>query len=449
MKKHRTGKLLCVLLTLCMILSIASVTVSADPKALNFADVKPDDWYYDAVEFCFEEGLMMGTDNDMFSPSDTLTRAMAATILYRLLGTPSADGLENPFTDVPEGEWYSDAVKWMSMMDYVNGYGNGLFGPEDNVTKEQAAAMLYRIIDERVFPPSGFHIGIDYLDIEEVSDWAYAEVYTLNRMGIFNQIPGARFNPQTPAARAEMASMLFGFYAVTGEDYFDNVMDHLLALADLEDLMFIAADPYLWGYIDLEETVACMVDTHLAEDHERILLVPLKDGLNISVDIVESGGEAFIVKENIAEFSADTGETVMLFAPILETPNVMVTVIWDGMSEVWVNSIYSNAGQYGTEWLTGWYDEDDYDDFWFESKFFYVIENLCDETVNLLKKGMVAVWLNDYEVIGGEGCWKIAIGTGNEEHFAAEFIYAVGEDSGEIYRYDVITDNWSAVDNNQ
>jgi len=282
--------------------------------AQTFTDVSEDAWYYDPVEFCYNWGFMNGTGNGMFSPNDTLTRAMAATILYRLLDSPDASGLGNPFSDVPEGQWYSAAIKWMSMMDYVNGYGNGLFGPEDPVTKEQAAVMLYRIINqddlERAYT-TGTTAGVPYQDFDKLSEWAYGAVVTLNDVGIFTYIPGFIFNPQTPATRAEMASMLFGYY--------------------------------------------------------------------------------------VCVFESDE-----------------------------------------------WYGDNN-DGSWFAEDAFYIIENLCEETMNLLKKGMTAMWVGDYEIIGGEACWKIALGTDHEEHFVVEFVYAVGEEMGGVFRYDVLTDAWIPV----
>ena len=462
--KTKAARILSILLTLCVVSAATSVTISADSEAAAFSDVSRGDWYYDAVIYCYEFELMNGTGGLQFSPSNTLTRAMAVTILYRFLGSPSASGLGNPFTDVPNNEWYSDAVKWMSMMGYVNGYGDSLFGLEDDVTKEQAATMLYRVADEYALEQAytmGTIGGVPYTDLDKLSDWAYGAVVTLNDCGIFSYIPGVKFNPQASATRAEMASILYGFYAaLIAEDGYSHgynedegvfysagdMLENLLMVADHEDLMFISADPESLEYLTLEDTVEHMVDTHRGRDDERILLTPLKDGVYISIDIVNY--EDFFVEdpmvENISELYVDAGETVMLFAPLRGIPNVMVTVEWGPMRAAWHNSLDSTAGEIGTEWVTGYYYEDYYgdDNSEFTEDFFHIIQNLCEETMNHFKQGMVAVWLEDYVIIEGEACWTIAIGTDHEEHFVTEFIYAVGQESKTVYRFDVLEDEW-------
>lgn len=126
------------LLTVTMLLALG-VTVSA----AEFSDVPAGADYAEAVAWCRENGLIQGTSADTFSPNGTLTRAMVATVLYRAAGKPSVTGAPT-FTDVPAGEWYSNAIVWASGEEIVRGYGNGLFGTNDPVTKEQLDVLVRR-----------------------------------------------------------------------------------------------------------------------------------------------------------------------------------------------------------------------------------------------------------------------------------------------------------------
>ena len=113
------------------------------PGRAPFADVSGSDWFYNDVRYVYEKGIMDGTGADRFSPNAPLTRAMIVTILYRMAGSPSVSG-SSDFTDVAAGKWFAKAVAWAAANGIVNGYGSGLFGPNDPVTREQLAAILYR-----------------------------------------------------------------------------------------------------------------------------------------------------------------------------------------------------------------------------------------------------------------------------------------------------------------
>lgn len=116
----------------------------ADLKAgkLPFTDVQAGAWYADAVKYVFDQGLMSGMSAQEFGPDGQVTRGQVVTILWRLAGSPTVSG--KTFTDVSASVWYADAVAWASANGVVSGYESGLFGPEDQVTREQLAAILYR-----------------------------------------------------------------------------------------------------------------------------------------------------------------------------------------------------------------------------------------------------------------------------------------------------------------
>ena len=179
--------------------------------ALPFFDVIHGDWFYDAVVYVYKEGLMLGVTGDRFGTNSTLTRAMIVTILYRRAGAPDANGLENPFINVPDGVWFTSAVKWASDKGVVLGYGNGKFGPGDAVTNEQLAVLIYRLqqTTEKI-PPD---ILMDYVhpDWNKVKDWAKSVVDALTKQGVFQDLPDSNFNPQSPVSSGVGASMLYRF----------------------------------------------------------------------------------------------------------------------------------------------------------------------------------------------------------------------------------------------
>ena len=140
--------------------------IETEPK-LPFADVSSGDWYYDAVVYVYKNGLMDGTGPAAFAPTTVLTRSMAAQVLWNLADSPAVPGTAG-FTDVPSDAWYAGAVNWSAARGIVTGYSTGAFGPEDAVTREQLAAMLYRYAGTP--EPTGSLDGFN--DKDAVSDYA-------------------------------------------------------------------------------------------------------------------------------------------------------------------------------------------------------------------------------------------------------------------------------------
>ena len=139
-----------IILFFCTILTfILPATAWAAVEDTGFSDVKADAWYADAVVYCRENGLMNGNSATEFDPEDSLTRAMLVTVLYRLEGEPVVDG-DDGFSDTTDGQWYSDAVLWAMQQSIVNGYGEGLFGPNDAITQEQLNLIMSRYTEEAV-----------------------------------------------------------------------------------------------------------------------------------------------------------------------------------------------------------------------------------------------------------------------------------------------------------
>lgn len=179
----------------------------AAPVGLPFADVSGSDWFYNDVRYVYEKGIMDGTGADRFSPNAPLTRAMIVTILYRMAGSPSVSG-SSDFTDVAAGKWFAKAVAWAAANGIVNGYGDSLFGPNDPVTREQLAAILYRY---------AVYGGMTAVTLEEnlgsFADTAQLSAYAIQAMnwavgqGLING-SGNNLVPKAQATRAQVAAII-------------------------------------------------------------------------------------------------------------------------------------------------------------------------------------------------------------------------------------------------
>ena len=171
-----------------------------------FTDADRTAWYHDGVHYCVEHGLMVGTSADTFEPNTTSTRGMIATILWRLEGSPMVDTAMN-YTDVPLGSWYEEAIRWADSTGVVLGYGDGTFGPDDPITREQMAAMLWRYAGK----PQAESSLADFTDGEETSQWAESAMVWAVEQGLIEGMGNAQLNPQGQATRAQTATILMRF----------------------------------------------------------------------------------------------------------------------------------------------------------------------------------------------------------------------------------------------
>ncbi|MCL2152228.1 MAG: S-layer homology domain-containing protein [Oscillospiraceae bacterium] len=175
-----------------------------------YTDVSDTDWFYDAVQFATEAGLMKGTSSISFSPSNTLTRAMIVTILYRLEGEPEVSG-DIPFLDVSEDEWYSDAILWASQNGIVLGYGNGYFGINDTITREQIVVILYRYAKDKGLDVNASTDLSEFTDMTEISDWALIAMKWAVAESLIEGRSGNNIAPIDAPTRAE-AAVIFKRY---------------------------------------------------------------------------------------------------------------------------------------------------------------------------------------------------------------------------------------------
>ena len=180
---------------------------------LPFTDVAENAWYADAAAYVYEHGLMAGTSATTFAPDATTSRSMIATILWRMAGSPVVNYAMN-YTDVAQGQWCSEAIRWATSEGIVGGYGNGLFGTNDPITREQFAAMLYRFAQEQGYDVSiGENTNIlSYTDVADLSEYAISAMQWAVGAGIINGTgDGSTLSPQGQATRAQAAVMLMRF----------------------------------------------------------------------------------------------------------------------------------------------------------------------------------------------------------------------------------------------
>ena len=186
---------------------------SHEPVDLPFTDVPEGYWAYDAIQYVYGEGLMAGTSGSAFSPEGTTTRGQIVTILWRLSGSPVVNYLMD-FDDVDPAAYYAEAIRWATAEGVAGGYGGGVFGPDDPITREQLAVMLHRYAQHEGYDVS---IGEDtnilsYADAFTVSEYAVSALQWACGAGIISGTgDGSTLTPQGEATRAQAATVLMRF----------------------------------------------------------------------------------------------------------------------------------------------------------------------------------------------------------------------------------------------
>ena len=238
---------------------------SLDPAVIEelcwekpFTDIFPQDWYYNAVQFVHQNGLMNGMSDSKFAPDTGMTRAMFVTVLGRLAGvtdvkevvnkdgTPCIEwrlangqwggiAIAQTFTDVEEGQWYTDYVKWAAANGILQGYGDGTFGVDDKVTIEQAAVILYRYQAAQESP--AYDMEGDYTDTDEISAWAMDAMRWITATDIYDGYDGGQLRPKQNAARALVAEMLYNYVQM-------NPLTAEKAAEKLKNTLIIAYESY-------------------------------------------------------------------------------------------------------------------------------------------------------------------------------------------------------------
>lgn len=257
-------RLFAFLLVLAMAASLTAAFAAAEDT--GFSDVNAGAWYAGAVRYCRDNDLMSGTSATAFSPDAAMTRAMFAVVLHRAQGSPAAEFAA--FSDVPAGAWYSNAAAWASQKGMISGYGNGLFGAGDPVTREQAAVILWRYAGR----PAPSQTAEAYVDQHSISAYALDAVAWARENGVMTGLDGNRFAPKSSLTRAQAAVILMNglwaadptpapgdrgktlvaYFSATGNT--GRIAGHLETVLDADLYEIVPKEPYTAD--DLNYTVS-------------------------------------------------------------------------------------------------------------------------------------------------------------------------------------------------
>lgn len=177
-------------------------------KFSGYTDVKKTDWYYDAVNYANENGIMTGYSETQFAPNDKLSRAQACQVIYNIADA-NEQAIEAIFSDVPLGQWYTNAISWASKNGVVSGYGNNLFGPDDAITREQMAAILYRYSGAPSVETN--NLG-NYTDANQISNWATDALNWCVENKIMVGNGNGTMTPNKIISRAEVATIMMNYF---------------------------------------------------------------------------------------------------------------------------------------------------------------------------------------------------------------------------------------------
>lgn len=309
-------RLICAVLCVAMLSCILPGFAYAE-GAVPFRDVKQTDWFYESVRYAYENNLMNGTTEKTFSPNGTMTRGMIVTVLHRLDGETEAF-IGKEFYDVPGEQWYSDAVFWASAFDIVNGYSDGGFGPDDAITREQLAAILFRYADYLNCDTSVRASLAGYKDGNAISSYAYNAMSWANAVGLINGVGNGKIDPKGKATRAQVAAILMRFC----EAYANNIESITLVCTTLgihstflklrNDGSFVGSyistsfDHYEFNVFYGKFSVSRIID-----DYTRELKLDYLCGTSVAEDFYEDG-----ILYSVAEpMGIEYAETFMLYLP--------------------------------------------------------------------------------------------------------------------------------------
>ena len=183
---------------------------------LPFSDVTESDWFYDAVTYAYENGLMDGVGMGLFAPNSETTRAQLVTILHRLAGQPAPSG-DSGFSDVETGTWYTDAVAWAAQNGIVNGVSDTQFAPGDDITREQLAVILYRYATYQGYDVSQRADLSGFVDAGTISTYVQEALSWANAQGLVLGFEDDSLRPQGNASRAQIAAVLMRFCQTVAE----------------------------------------------------------------------------------------------------------------------------------------------------------------------------------------------------------------------------------------
>ena len=200
------------------VIKVSPSGTSTDPDELPFQDVRNGDWFYDSVIYVYGHGLMTGLNDTTFGPGEPLARAQLAVILYRLSGSPEVT-YEDIFPDVPDGQWYTDAVIWAQEKGIVTGYSDsGTFKPGNNINRQEITTMMYRYAKYQGYSLEGGADYSSYPDAANVQEFAKDSMSWAVGNGIVTGKENpTRVDPMGNTARAECATIMMRFVEKFGK----------------------------------------------------------------------------------------------------------------------------------------------------------------------------------------------------------------------------------------
>lgn len=209
--KEFSRKLISLLLVVSLLIGFPPTggIAASNTNMLPFTDVKTSDWFYEPVQYVNEQGLMTGTGTNLFSPQLATTRGMIVSILHRMEGSPAASS--SAFIDVTAGQWYSDAVNWAASNGIVGGFEDGSFRPDDPITREQMASIMYRYSDHKGYDVTDTASLSKYTDSDQVSEYAKDVMKWAVGSGLLSGRGDNLLAPQGQTTRAEAATILMRY----------------------------------------------------------------------------------------------------------------------------------------------------------------------------------------------------------------------------------------------
>ncbi len=199
------------------VITVSNNTLTGEQSSSHqnhFTDISANNWYFADVNWCYQNKLMNGTSENIFSAEQPMTRAMLVTVLYRLADQPKVL-TQNLFNDVGASDYYNKAVNWAVQNGIITGYNSDVFGADDNVTRQQIATIMYRYSKAAGLPIANLNDkSANYNDAKQISDYAKDGLNYCIQQGIMTGRPGNLLDPQNKATRAEVATMLRRFAKV-------------------------------------------------------------------------------------------------------------------------------------------------------------------------------------------------------------------------------------------
>ncbi len=220
MQKRKRIYLSLLLILIISVFLITGISFSTASLTHKFSDVEEDDWFLSDVTYVYEKNLMNGTSETTFSPYNPTTRAMIAMVLWRMENSPA--GKNMTFQDVPEDAYYNEAVAWCSGENIVTGYSDTVFGPDNFVTREQLATMIYRYAGYKGYDVTSEKLLSQYSDVRDVNEYALSAFEWAISHGIINGTSVNTLSSQAEAQRCQVAAILKRFCMGLGNNSREN-----------------------------------------------------------------------------------------------------------------------------------------------------------------------------------------------------------------------------------